>query len=218
MNDWLIKSTHLREFGVDVQRVAIAGKPVDGRLVRRGLVLDRVVGRALRRNVLLGGARSAVTTKAAFTAKEDAGRVGEQHVSALILRIDGNADERAGALVVNARDRAAGRQLAAGRYGAMQRDALLAVEEHHRIELDVLADTAERGEGRDYAERRQRLEVLLVDEVQLVRRRADAQGVEHDVAFGVLKRGFGEFFADGRSVDGHKLFLLSRAAKLQGRA
>ena len=71
VQDRAVVTGHLREVGVDVQRVAVAGEAVDHRLGRQRRHLDGLVRRAVGRDV--AGLGPALAAEAAGAAHEDAG-------------------------------------------------------------------------------------------------------------------------------------------------
>src|SRR3990172_7050490 len=183
VEDGRVVAGHLGEGRVDVQRVAIAGEAVDHRLDGQRRHLDGPVGGPVRG--LVAGLWAALAAEAAGAAHEDAGAVHEQHLAALVLRLRLDDDEGAFALIVDAGHLAAGGQLALRRDRPVEPDALLAVEDHHRVYLDGAGEAHEGGERRYHGEGREHLEVALIDEVQV--RGADAHRVQHHVAVVVLE-------------------------------
>jgi len=138
--------------------------------------------------------RSAVAAEAAGAANEDAGRVRENGLTGGVRGLGVDRDERAFALVVDAGHSPAGGQRAARRDRLGDLEALLAVQEHDGVDLDVLGQAHQRRESGDDGERRYHLEVALEDERQLLG--ADAEGVEHDVALFVVEGGRRQLQAD----------------------
>ena len=146
-----------------MQRVLVAGEAIEERLLGDRRILDDRVGRATRR--LVARRRAGLATEPALAAKKDAELVLEQHGAALVGRRRGEDHERAFALVV---DRLHARPR---RHGRTRRnrplhdlEILLPVEQHHRIEAQAgeIHHAHERGKGRHDAERRQRLQAVLV--------------------------------------------------------
>ena len=134
VEDRPVEAAHGRERRVGVQRVAVARQPVDQRLVGAGLQLDGVVGVAVGRLVRVAG-RTAVAAPAALAA--DVGRHAgvEQRLAGVDEgRLALGDDHRALALVVDAGDLAHGLELALDGDLPVERDALLAVDEHRRVE------------------------------------------------------------------------------------
>ena len=144
-----------------------------------------------------GGVRSlgaAVAAEAAGAADEDAGLVGEDELAAGVLGLDVERDEGALALVVDAGDDAGRGERALGGDRLLDLEGLLAVKDHHGVDLDRGGDAHQRREGGDDGEGRDHLEVALEDERQLLG--ADAERVEHDVALHVFEVRRGELRAD----------------------
>jgi hypothetical protein len=185
MQDGTVVAPELREVRVGVERVHVAGEPVDERLLRQRLVRDRLVGLPVRRHVPRP-ARTAIAAEAALAAREDAHRVAEEEAT---LGIDGvglDDDECRLPLVVDGLHRGRGRELAARRDGAVELDPLLAVEDERRVHVHDAAERHHGGERRDHGEGGQDVQVALVRELELVGSAADAERVEHDVALAVL--------------------------------
>ena len=147
VEDRTVEAAHGGEGRVVVQRVAVARQPVDQRLVGAGLQLDGVVGVAVRGLVRVAR-RTAVAAPAALAA--DVGR--HAGVEQRLAGVDEGGlalgdDHRALALVVDAGDLAHGLELTLHRDLPVQGDALLAVDEHRRVEAaDGAEGAAERAE------------------------------------------------------------------------
>lgn len=148
VEDGGLEATDLAELGVDVERVAVAVKTVEGSLVLGGLLLDDGVGLALGRLVCgdgtlgAGGSGLGRATEATAATDEDGGLVVEEVLACggVLGCVTGN-DESSGALVDNVDELGVGLGAGIGGDGELaDLHVLLTVEKHHGGE--VLDDVA----------------------------------------------------------------------------
>jgi hypothetical protein len=121
----------------------------------------------------------------------------------LVLGVGLHDEEGALALVVQVLDAAVVGERGVDRDGLADLEVLLAVEEHHRVELEARNAQHVREIGERHAERGQHREAItvLIGELELGRvggilGGADGQGVEHHLLLSVLHLGDGELEAD----------------------
>lgn len=202
MEDRLLESTHGGELGVDVKRVVVTAQTVDGCLLLGGLLLDDSVGCALGDGVSGGGGTAVaglgVAAEAAGPAEEDGHLVVEDVLSGGLVNGGGcRLDDGSGAFVDDFDELGVRHEGGGGGDGVLaDLKVLLAVEEHHGVEVgddggDVVRGLG--GEGGDDAECWEGLEVLraLEDVGKLGAEGADAEVVERDVALLVGEFGAG---------------------------
>lgn len=141
VQDGLGKAAHLGELRVDVERVVIAAQAVNAGLLLGRLLLNDHVGRALGRRV---GSRAGAAVlgllgpaEAAGPPQEDAGLVVEDLLACLsVHRRHSVAEDGSVALVNHLEELAVRLQLGRGGDGVLlDLKVLLAVEEHHRVEV-----------------------------------------------------------------------------------
>ena len=138
MQDRLAEAAAGGELGIDVQRVAVAGEPVQQRLLRAGLPDDLVIGRPVRQLPRRVGA--AGSAEAALAADERAAPAGYQRLAG------GGVDrhvlghhQRARPFVVDAGHGRGGADGARHRQRPVQLEVLLGVDEHGPVEVPEAA-------------------------------------------------------------------------------
>ena len=199
------------EFRIGVQRVAIAAKAIDQRLVRSGAQRRGDVCSPLRQP-MGRGARALRSAEAAVAAGEHGGERGAERLAARLFANRGlDQHDRAliGTLVERADHHGLGHDGGCRRQRPVQGDALLAVHHHHQVEATVDDQAVIPGDHRRHG--RHRRQVPFEDERQLVAvhrvaAHADADGVEHGIPIGIGELFFRTFQRDQLIVvDGHGL-------------
>ncbi len=211
VQDRLCEAGALGEFGIGVQRVAVAAKPIHQRLVRAGRDIDGPVGRAGRHLVRfrLAFGRPA---KAAVAARKTRRHQCRQWLALLVLQHGLVADHRALvlALVEDVEHARVGGDVGGYRQRLVEGDVAFAIDHHHPVEIHFTGPGAP---GRHRRKCRHHLQRTrggdrLVDERQFlfvhrVGAEPDAMGVQHHFAIGV-----GVFLAE--VLQRHQLVVLDR--------
>jgi hypothetical protein len=190
MQDRALEPRAARNFGIDVQRVVIAGEAIDERLVQRHrqirLQVGRTIGRhrpRLRRTFALA-AEPAVGTQERNVAHGD-----EQIAARRLVQLARHVHDRAlaRALVVDLVDLRLADDGAFHRQRLVHLERLLGMQQHAVVDPVHRVGEPHRSGGERHCECRQRNQVLLVDVLELLRiarvQRADsdAERIEHRV-------------------------------------
>lgn len=198
MEDGHLEATHLGEAGVDVEGVVVTGQPVDGGLLLSGLLLDNDIRGAS--GGLVGSSSGATVsrlllpTETTAPSEEDGHLVVKDLLASLSVGGGDSLPDNSGVALVNNLDELTlGDELAGGGdWVLLDLEVLLAVEEHHGVEVgnEVIKRVGELGiEWGNDAEGGDGLEVLstLKYVAEIGALGTDTKVVKHDVALGVVE-------------------------------
>ncbi|KAI3479441.1 hypothetical protein L1887_58459 [Cichorium endivia] len=194
VQDGLVKATHLRKAGVNVQRVVVARQTVQRSLRIRRLLRHHLVRLARRRLVRRRRCTAVLArllaAKAARASDEDGALALEDEVAAALVEgVHHRRYRRSLALVQHLHQLGLVHQRRARGDGLLDRQVLLAVQQHHGAEVGqpVQRDAAARHELRDHTKRGHRSEVvvLLKHKVEVLLRGTNAEVVQNHVALAV---------------------------------
>jgi hypothetical protein len=192
-----------------VQRVLVAGKAIDQRLLRQRRHFDDAFRVAFRRLVARLG--PGLAAEAALAAQKEREAVGEQARAGFAAGLHLDHDERSLPLVPDLLHGSLAVDLRLRRNRLVDLEVLLAVEQHGEVEVHPRrsAEVAHGPEHGNDAEAREHLEILLVGVFELARvrrgnARTDSQVVEDHIVLLPFARSPAQFGAEGlRRIDRH---------------